>query len=180
MKYEHFLAARIKYNCILGIVLSVLYFTYQVEAHYKDTLSEAIAQVSTVTSKKEEMKNDTIMLEDTLNVLNNVLPGDFDKLDPKSRIIQTLDQIKARYPDVNLTFEDFMASTVSVEFPLGMAFKKDLPFLITYLQYVETLRLPFYSITNLSVTKEGDDVVSCKITGALSFPVTGWQGKREG
>ncbi len=181
MLYEQ-LKKIIIYHLIAGIVFSFVLFTAIALNKYEDSVLNGISKNMSIKTKiikmrqaRADMESEIKHMKSEIKYMESVLLSDFTSMAPEEFISMALDDIKANLlPWTQLRVgnieEEDSEVYVSVEMTIPVY---DYTTLLNYIGYLESLKFPYYTIKNVTMTKLQDqpEEVICDIRGILRMPI---------
>lgn len=176
MMFYKQLKKNIIYYLIAGIVFSLFLFTAIILNKYEKHISDEINKTISVKIKIIEMNHKRADMESEIKYIESSLPSDFNKKAPQEFIFMALDDIKMTLPwsevgTANTIEEKDSELSLSVNIKVPVY---NYTTLLNYIGYLESLKFPYYTIENVTITKlqQPPENVTCNIKGILRMPIT--------
>jgi hypothetical protein len=107
------------------------------------------------------------------------LSPDFDTHLPEEFILMSLDDLKIRMDDADITITKIEDKGSEVQLPVTIKSPlRDYTAMVNQVGYLQSLRFPFFAISGVKISKSGEKAnvqTAFEITGALKYPKTGLQ-----
>ena len=98
---------------------------------------------------------------------------DISDISPERQILSTLDRIKSRLPDAQITVASFEKKKGNLQLPLNIQLNvNSYRGLVNSIGYIESLGIPDYKIERLQISEGQLSGLVLMLSGALSMPAS--------
>jgi hypothetical protein len=125
-----------------------------------------------ISNNKAKVMNEIARIEDTISYLKETIDIETLNTDPDILFFHTLDGIKTEMKGASIVVNGFKETGDKKILPLTILVPvKNYKMIIDYIGYLESLRLPRYTIKNFSISGDTTGNVVFNIQGELITPI---------
>jgi hypothetical protein len=141
---------------------------------YRESIGRQFESMQRVRENVGKMESETGRLNESMIRMKSLLPANVLSGAPDQFILAGLDDIKSRIKDATVAVTEIENKDNEVILPVSIsAPMKDYAVFIGHVRYLQNMRFPFFSTTNVSVSHAQDlqsGGVVYKIEGTLRMP----------
>ncbi|RJQ17512.1 MAG: hypothetical protein C4560_08805 [Nitrospiraceae bacterium] len=172
MKYFHYLKTGfplyIAGGAILGIAISVLVIIHRYDRH----LSVTLDTMKNIGTRKEEIKKQIHDMDSLTGYLRDKFGITSIDINPESLVLKALDEMKNNFKEATITAAAFEEADGVKKLPVEIKSPvQNYKAITDIVGYVESFRLPRYSVRSISVSKEQAGGVILNIQGEFVAPL---------
>jgi hypothetical protein len=156
---------------ILGLVILLVYFMNM----YHKSVTTAVIKMNQVVANTLSMKQSIDDIDSVMNRVINLLPKNYSEKSHKELLLFALDDIKTLFKGGEITITGFeekageLLLAINIKTPVTN-YKN----VVKDVEYLQNLRFPSFHIKAMVIEKtadkQKDDLLICKIEGALKIP----------
>lgn len=165
------------YYVISGILFLMALAGVIVSKEYGDSLHNTLNKLQAVKLNIIRMKDAQDDVVKTISEARSVVPSDLGARSPEERIFISLDELKSRMKnaEISVTNMEYKGDEVSLPVTIKAAVVgKDYASFMNNTGYLQSLSFPFFSISNISILQSQDrTAVLYEIKGTLKTLKTG-------
>jgi hypothetical protein len=167
------------YYILSGMLFALIISGGIVAKKYADSLYETTDKLQEFNIQYIKIINATVDTDRAIKTIKTLLPPDFDAHLPEEFILMSLDDLKTRMDDANITITKIEDKGSEVQLPVTIKSPlRDYTAMVNQVGYLQSLRFPFFVISGVKISKSGEKAnvqTAFEITGALKYPKTGSQ-----
>lgn len=155
---------------LVSAVLFTVTFSVAFVVHrYSSEMGDTIDKLRALSGGSVKVKRATQSAHDSIARIRKEIPADYLSRPVENVIFQTVDAIRERAKDADVIVEslqdggDRMEMPIVLKGPLG-----DYTEFLRLLHFLESLRFPFFSTTELIITRETDKSPSYELRGSIT------------
>ncbi len=164
------LTRAIIYYMVAGLILALVASSVILCVKYRDSLAVTVRTLQQARLNLMQVRDVTHSVESSLSGIKAVLPPRMLSRLPEEVLLEGLDDLKERIKGADITVANIETKGDEINLPVQIKYGiRDYTDFVNKIGYLQSLRFPFFSITNISLA-QGPDKVLCEIKGSLRMP----------
>jgi hypothetical protein len=171
----HFIDSKLKrlflYYLLSGILFIGVLSSGILLDRYLHSLHETSSKLKNLKISLIKMRDATSDLRKCLSTVKTIIPYDLSKDSPEKLILFSLDALKMLMKDAEIAISEIEYKETEVNLPVTISgVAGDYSAIVNNVGYLESMKFPFFTITNLSIKKSdepGKRFVVYEIKGVL-------------
>ncbi len=169
--YFKYLKKRATLYLISGLLFCVILSAVLLLYKYENALVKTSRKMNIISINKLKIKNDTDKIEKTLMKLNKILPNPLGKMAAEEHILRSIDGIRFKNSNAVTVVTHFQEIPNGVSLPVEISFPlKNYKDTVRFIEYLEGIRFPYFKVEVISIMREGEKKILCKIKGSMIIP----------
>lgn len=149
---------------------------------YTESLAVTLDRLQEFNIQYIKVRNAIDDMTGSVRMIKEYMPRDRTDQSVQERLLCALDDLKSKAGGAEITIANIEDKEDDVQLPLSIKGPlKDYTRLVNYTGYLQSLKFPFFAVTNVNIWRDGDDVAGnalFEIKGILKFPKSSSQMKR--
>lgn len=159
--------------CVSGVI---------VMKKYTESLAVTLDRLQEFNIQYIKVRNAIDDMTDSVRMIKEHIPRDRTDQSTQEYILYALDDLKSKAGAAEIAIANIEDKGNDVQLPLSIKGPlRDYTRLVNYIGYLQSLKFPFFAITNVNIRRDGDDAtggVFFEIKGILKFPKSTSQSER--
>ncbi|MBF0558694.1 MAG: hypothetical protein HQL08_07940 [Nitrospirae bacterium] len=158
------------YCLAAGLVFTIILSAVILSGKYRDSLAIAVDTLQKARLNLMQVRDANRLVDSSLSGIKAIVPPGVFSIQPEVALLERIDDMKERAKDAEITVSNIDRKGDEVSLPVTMrSGVRDYTDLVNTVGYLESMRFPFFSITNVSITPS-QDKLQYDIRGALRMP----------
>lgn len=173
MTYYNYLEKRFPFYIISGVILCVALFSLLTIHRYNAHLTRTLSDLNSVRTGKSHMTKQIDEIITAKTYLERKFHIDVTNVDPDTYVFNTLDEIKSNLQNAVITVSGFETAGGKRKLPVSIVARvNSYKMILQHLKYLESFKIPDFSIREIKVSQEAGRVV-LNIQGFIIMPASG-------
>ncbi len=171
MNYYLYLKKKFPVYIISGIIISLTAFTAVALNRYDNHLSNILYDLETIGLNKNKIQNKVREIDSINSYFKSKYKIDITDVNSEREILKALDRMKGQMPEARITATKFNRDMGTMLLPVDIQLRIDsYNVLIDTVEYLDSFRVPDYTIRGLQIAEGSANEFVLIINGALSMP----------
>ena len=173
INYFDYLRKKFPLYLISGVILSLLAFTSVLANRYDKHLYNVLYDMQSMRLNKDRINEQVRDIDSILDYFKSRYKLDIDDISPERQILSTLDHLKSRLLDAQITVTSFEKKNGNLQLPVNIQLSiSSYRNLVNSVGYLESLGIPDYRIERLYISEGQESGLVLILSGALSMPAS--------
>ncbi len=173
MTYYNYLKRGFPFYIINGLILCVALFSLITLHRYNAHLMQMLSDMNSIRTGKSNVRKQIDEINTAKTYLKRKFNIDIVNVDPDIYVFNTLDEIKSNLRNAVITVSGFETADGKRKLPvLIVAHVNNYKMILKHLKYLESFRIPNFSIRDIRIAQESGKVV-LSIQGFIVMPSSG-------
>ncbi len=173
MTYYNYLKRKFPFYIISGVILCVALFSLITIHNYNVYLIQTLSDLNSVRTGKSNVRKQIDEIITAKTYLERKFNIDVTNVDPDTYVFNTLDEIKSNLRNAVITVSGFKTAGGKRKLPVSIVARvNSYKMILQHLKYIESFRIPDFSIREIKISEESGRVV-LNIQGFIIMPASG-------
>ena len=173
MTYYNYLKKRFPFYIISSVILCVALFSLITIHNYNAYLIQTLSDLNSVRTGKSNVRKQIDEIITAKSYLKRTFNIDVTNVDPDTYVFNTLDEIKSKLRNAVITVSGFETAGGKKKLPVSVvAHVNSYKMILQHLKYLESFRIPDFSIKDIKISQEAEKVV-LNVQGFIIMPSLG-------